>query len=411
MNPAALRILCGLALGLVSGSLAAHYGAAPRLLIGIAPVGQLWLDALTMTVVPLVFSLLVTGIIGAAQDARQNKVALKALLWFGALLCGGCLVAATSTSLLLHVWPVAGAAADLRPPAGPAPAIGGTGDWLSGIIPTNPIKAAAETAMVPLVVFALFFGFAAARLEAELQKALHLFFRATAGTMLVIVQWVLLVAPIGVFALAFGLGARAGSGAVGVLAHYVATVVSACLLIALLCYLVILLVGRLSPARFARAALPAQVVAISTQSSLATLPAMIEAAPTLGVGQAAAGIVLPLAVSIFRAASAAANISVALYLTALYGLSPSVPMLVVAALVAAAVSLAAVGLPAQVSFFATIGPVCLALGVPVELLPLLLAVETIPDLFRTVGNVTADLLVMRLAGRAGSTPPGEDGGD
>jgi len=210
-----------------------------------------------------------------------------------------------------------------------------------------------------------------------------------------------------VFALAFALGARAGAGAAGVLAQYIVIVASACLLIALLAYVVVALAGRMSPARFARAALPAQVVALSTQSSLATLPAMIEAAPALSVARTAAGIILPLAVSIFRAASAAANIAVALYLAAVYGITPGIGIVMLGALVAAVVSLAAVGLPAQVSFFATIGPVCLALGVPVELLPLLLAVETIPDLFRTVGNVTADLAVTRLAGRGA----GDDGGD
>lgn len=398
MNPAALRILCGLALGLVGGSLIGGRPAAAPILAVTGPIGRLWLDALTMTVVPLVFSLLVTGILGAAHDARQNRVALRAMLWFAVLLAGGCLVAAASTTFLLHLWPVGDAAASLRPPAGAAPTVGGASDWLRGIIPTNPIKAAAETAMVPLVVFALFFGFAAARVEAELQRALQLFFRATAETMLVIVQWVLLVAPLGVFALAFGLGARTGADSVGVLVQYIVIVASACLLIAVLAYVVVLVFGRLSPARFAKAALPAQVVAFSTQSSLATLPAMVEAAPALGVDRPPAGIILPLAVSIFRAASAAANIAVALYLAALYGNDPSIGMLVIGALVAAAVSLAAVGLPAQVSFFATIGPVCLALGVPVELLPLLLAVETIPDLFRTVGNVTADMAVMRLAG-------------
>jgi len=407
VNRSALRILIGLILGIVGGSLVAGGRfEAPSLAVAV-PVGRLWLDALTMTVVPLVFSLLVTGILGAAQDARQNRVALRALLWFAALLAGGCLIAAGSTTLLLRLWPVGDAAAHLRPPTGAAPAIAATADWLSGIIPTNPIKAAAETAMVPLVVFALFFGFAAARIEGEPRRALQLVFRATADTMLVIVQWVLLVAPIGVFALAFGLGARAGAGAAGVLAQYIVIVASACLLIALLAYVVVALAGRMSPARFARAALPAQVVALSTQSSLATLPAMIEAAPALSVARTAAGIILPLAVSIFRAASAAANIAVALYLAAVYGIAPGIGMVMLGALVAAVVSLAAVGLPAQVSFFATIGPVCLALGVPVELLPLLLAVETIPDLFRTVGNVTADLAVTRLAGRGA----GDDGGD
>lgn len=411
MNRAALRILVGLVLGLLAGTLIAGRAGAGPVLAVTAPIGRLWLDALTMTVVPLVFSLLVTGILGAAQGARGNRVALRALLWFAALLVGACLAAAASTSVLLHLWPVGQAATALRAPGGVAPVIGGATDWIAGIIPANPIKAAADTAMVPIVVFALFFGFAATRVEADLQRALHVFFRATAATMLVIVQWVLLVAPLGVFALALGLGVRAGAGAVGVLAHYVALVAAACLLIAVLAYVVASIGGRLSPLRFARAALPAQLVALGTQSSLATLPAMVKALPALGVDGDAAGIVLPLAVSIFRAASAAANIAVALYLAALYGLAPGFAMVALGALVAAAVSLAAVGLPAQVSFFATIGPVCLALGVPVELLPVLLAVETIPDLFRTVGNVTADMAVLRLAGAPRSAGAGQHGGD
>lgn len=397
MNRAMLAILCGLALGLAGGALVAgHVVAAPMLAV-LGPLGQLWLDALTMTVVPLVFSLLITGILGATIEARRDAVALRAVLWFAALLIGACLLAAVSTTTLLHLWPVAEAAATL-PAASSTPVPEGTSNWLSGIIPTNPLKAAAETAMVPLVVFALFFGFAAARIAPDLQAVLQSFFRATAETMLVIVRWVLFAAPIGVFALSFGLSARLGAGAVGVLAQYIVVVASACLLITVACYVIALLFGRLSPARFARSALPAQMVALSTQSSLATLPAMIDAAPSLGVGRASAGIVLPLAVSIFRAASAAANVAVALYLAAVHGVAPGVGAIILAALVAAAVSLAAVGLPAQISFFATIGPVCLALGVPVELLPVLLAVETIPDLFRTVGNVTADLVVARLAG-------------
>jgi len=409
MNRRTLLILAGLVLGLAVGAMIAGRPAAGPVLAVAGPVGRLWLDALTMTVVPLVFALLVTGIIGAAAEARGNRVALRALGWFAVLLVGAALVAAVWTSLVLRLWPVPAAAATLHPPAGPPPAIGGGGDWVSGIIPTNPLKAASETAMVPLVVFALFFGFAATRLTDELRAPLQLFFRATAQVMLVIVQWVLWAAPAGVFALALGLGARAGVGAAGVLAHYVLVVAGACLAVALLAYPLVLVAGRLSPLRFARAALPAQVVALSTQSSLATLPAMVEAAPRLGVAAAPAGVVLPLAVSIFRAASTAANVAVTLYLAHVAGFAPGVGQLTVAALVAAPVSLAAVGLPAQVSFFATIGPVCLAIGVPVDLLPLLLAVETIPDLFRTVGNVTCDLAVLRLAG--GSGRAGDDGGD
>lgn len=80
------------------------------------------------------------------------------------------------------------------------------------------------------------------------------------------------------------------------------------------------------------------------------------------------------------------------------------------AMVAATVSVAAIGLPAQVSFFAVIAPVCLAMNVPVTLLPLLPAIETVPDIFRTLGNVTADLAVLRIVGARGSdaTPPRGD---
>ncbi|TVV72070.1 dicarboxylate/amino acid:cation symporter, partial [Sphingomonas solaris] len=188
------------------------------------------------------------------------------------------------------------------------------------------------------------------------------------------------------------------------LAHYVAIVAIACLSAAVLAAVAAIVFGRLSPLAFARAALPAQIVAVSTQSSLASLPAMVEAAPALGVTQGSAGVVLPLAVSLFRAASAAANMGVAVYLAGLHGIPLTPATLVLGVLTGAAVSLAAVGLPAQVSFFATIAPVCLAMGVPIGLLPVLLAVETIPDIFRTFGNVTADLAVTRLAGR-GAPPP------
>jgi proton glutamate symport protein len=393
--------LGALIIGLVSGALLARADipALPSLLSVIDPVGRLWLDALTMTIVPLVFGLLVTGIATAAASAAGNGVATRALLWFALLLLGACLLAAAATSLAIQLYPVPAQAMTLHA-AGPPPPLAAPGDWLAGFIPTNPIKAAADTAMVPLVVFALFFGFAVSRIELDLRAAILTVVRAVVETMLVIVRWVLLLAPIGVAALAFGVGARVGLSAAGALVHYVLIAAGACLLATMLAYAAAVLAGRISPIGFARAVLPAQIVALSTQSSLASLPAMISAAPALRVSENSAGIVLPLAVSLFRAASAAANVAVAVYLGHLHVVPLGVGTVLLGALVAVPISLAAVGLPAQVSFFATIGPVCLAMGVPLTLLPLLLAVETIPDIFRTLGNVTADLAVLRIAGRS-----------
>ena len=399
MTGLSARILAGLILGLVAGAVLAGTAAGEMMLSVAQPVGKLWLDALTMTVVPLVFSLLVTGIVSAAGSASGGRTARRALAWFAVLLVGVCLLSALLTTLALGWWPVSAEAASLRGASGEAPVISSGADWLGNIIPANPLKAAADTAIVPLVIFAMLFGFAASRIEPELRAAIQTFFRAVVQTMLVIVHWVLWLAPIGVFALALAVGARSGAGAAGTLLHYVVLVVGACLVTALLAYGVAAVFGRMPPQAFARAALPAQIVAVSTQSSLASLPAMIEAAGPLGVGKQEAGIVLPLAVSIFRAASAAANVTVAVYLAHLHGVALDGWTLVFGALVAAAVSVAAVGLPAQISFFAIIGPVCLAMGVPVDLLPLLLAIETVPDIFRTLGNVTADLAVTRLVGR------------
>lgn len=398
-----MRILASLVLGLTAGAAlaAAQPHLAERAVALAQPVGKLWLDALTMTVTPLAFGLVVTGIAGSAAGGAARR----AFAWFAALLVGACVTSVFVSSALLQVWPVSAALAS--PLAGAAPEVAAPGDWLSGLIPTNPIKAAAETAVAPLVVFALLFGFAARRIAEPLRVSLTTVLAAIVETMLVIVRWVLQLGPLGVGALALVVGVQFGAGAFKALLHYVLLVSSACLTITLLAYPVAAIFGRTSLPRFARACLAPQVVAFSTQSSLASMPAMFEASPALGVREAAAGVVLPLAVSVFRAASAAANVAVAIYLAHLHGVTLGPGALVVLVFVAAVVSLAAVGLPAQVSFFATIAPVCLAVGVPIVMLPLLLAVESIPDLFRTLGNVTCDLAVTRIVGR---DDPGRAGG-
>ncbi|MDX3910495.1 MAG: cation:dicarboxylase symporter family transporter [Sphingobium sp.] len=387
-------LVVGLGAGMVMSIM--HLPGQRQVLAVAQPIGQLWLDALTMTVVPLVFGLLVTGIASAATTASSSNVAVRSVLWFAVLLTAACILSALSTNTLLALWPVSDKAS-LATSGTSMPELAPAAEWFRGIIPTNPIKAAAETAMVPLVLFAVLFGLATARIEPALGATIVTFFQAVVQAMLVIVGWVLWIAPVGILALAYAAAARMGVSAAGTLLQYIVTVIAACLITTIMAYAAAVMAGRMSLARFARAAAPAQTVAISTQSSLASLPVMIDAAAGLGIGKASAGVVLPLAVSIFRAASAAANVAVAIYLAHLHGVSLSLPVLAIGTLIAVPVSLAAVGLPAQVSFFATIGPVCLAMGVPIEALPLLLAVETVPDLFRTLGNVTADLAVARLA--------------
>ncbi len=124
----------------------------------------------------------------------------------------------------------------------------------------------------------------------------------------------------------------------------------------------------------------------------------------LGIADRVTGLVLPLAVALFRMTGPAANLGVALFLLRIYDVHPSAAQYVGAIFVAVATSLASVSLPGQVSFFASIAPICLTLGLPVDLLPILIAVEVIPDIFRTIGNVTGDMAITAILGRGERSP-------
>jgi Na+/H+-dicarboxylate symporter len=395
-----VRILIGLVLGLAAGIALglARPSWGPGLLAVVQPVGQIWLRALQMTIVPLVFALLVTGIASVAGRAATGGVPARAILVFAAGLIGSALLSAFVTTLLLDIAPPSpAAAAALRAGAGgDLPPMPPLSEWLVTFVPDNPVAAAAQTQMVGLVIFALVFGLAVARLAEAPRLRLVELFDAIVQAMLMIVHWVLLAGPVGVFVLAIGVGAGAGVAAAGALVHYVAIVISVMLVLLAATYAAAVAFGRIAPARFARGVLAAQVVGVSTQSSIATLPAMLAATDAIGVRPAVRDTVLPMAVSLFRITSPCANLSVVIYLAWLYGVPLGAGSLVLGALVAALVSLAAVGLPGQVSFFTTIGPICLALGVPMAVLPLLLAVESLPDIFRTIGNVTGDLAATRI---------------
>lgn len=391
------RILLALVVGLALGIAAAAVGG-PWVEPSIAaaePIGKLWLNALQMTIIPLVVSLLITGIAAGAEAARSSRLAARAILLFILLLSLSSIIAAVLTPLFLSLWPLPPAAGDaLRTalqssePVGDMP---GFSEFLLAIVPTNPLAAAVENAVLPLIIFTATFAFALTRLPAEPRERLTGFFRAVAEVMLVMVGWMLWLAPIGVLALAYVVGARAGGAAFGALLHYVVIVSAVGAVITLLCYPVGMFGGRFGLGRFARAVAPSQAVAISTQSSLASLPAMLRGAENLRIPVASAGVVLPLAVAIFRITGPAMNLAVALYIAHWFGMELG-PLQIAAGVAAAAITtIGAVGLPGQITFITSIAPICFAMGVPIAPLALLIAVETIPDIIRTLGNVTMDV--------------------
>jgi Na+/H+-dicarboxylate symporter len=401
------RVILGLIAGLGLGALiaAAHAPALDELVPIAEPVGVLWLNALRMTVVPLVVALLITGVASAAETAVTGRLAARTLVYFLIFLTAAALLSAILIPIVLALWPVqpeaaAAVRAGLSHAATAVPAPLPLSEWFTHIVPTNPFAAAAEGAMLSLVVFALLFGFAASRVDMVLRAPLLGFFQAVVETMLVLIGWILWIAPLGVFALALGVGFRSGIGAAGALGYYLVLMCSLSITVTIALYPIAMIFGRVSPARFARAAAPAQVVAVSTQSSLASLPAMLTGAQIeLGAPQRVAGIVLPLAVSLFRVTSPPVNLAIVLFVAHVYGVHLDLAQMAAGVAVAVVTSLGVVSLPSQITFFTTTVPISFAMGVPTELLSLLIAIEVIPDIFRTVGNVTGDLAVTAIAAR------------
>ena len=219
--------LAALIAGLGAGLVLARSPALESILAVSAPIGALWLRALQVTIVPLVAGLLVIGISQMAQAARAGATARRMLGWVFAVLLLSGVSSVLVTPALLAWFPPPSAAAGVLSAAGAAQEVPGLGAFIESLIAPNIVAAAAETAMLPLTLFLAAFALAVARLPRGQGELLIGFFRALANTMLLIIGWVLWVAPVGVFALALGVGAASGGAAFATLGHYIVIVVAA----------------------------------------------------------------------------------------------------------------------------------------------------------------------------------------
>lgn len=403
---APVKVLLGLIFGAVVGLSLSSWDQAFALQVAqwAKPVGRLWLNALQMTVVPLVTALVIMGVNNASNAASSGRAARNAIIVFGVLLVAAASFAAVATPALLSLIPN-----DQQTLETFRSALGGHAtnavaatptQWIATVIPSNALAAAASSAMLPLVVFALFFGFALSRQEAERRERLLGLISIIADTMITIIRWVLWAAPLGVFALVLVVCAEVGISVLGVFGWYILVMCTVYILVTLLLYVVAALAARQNLRRFARALLPVQLIAGSTQSSLASLPSMIDSARTrLGYPAALTALMLPMAVSLFRVTSPAQYIAVASFIAWLYGIDLGFSQYAVAVLLAAAISMGSTGLPGQANFLTNNLPVTQSLGLPVEPLGVLLAMDTIPDVFCTVGNVTGHMTATAVIAR------------
>jgi len=413
-------VLLSLVLGLGIGAMAAKLGDGIRepALQAAGLIGGLWLNALKMTVIPLVVALLVVGVARGAEAARAGRIAGRSVMWIVIVCTGSAVFGMAMIQLLTNLFPLPQAAAQALQ-AGLAgldqqatAQMPGIADFFRGIIPENVIAAASNGDVLPLVVFTLLFALAATRIGQQGRRSLVGLFEAISETLLVIIGWVLWIAPLGVFALSFSVGASAGGAAFAGVLHYIVLVSAIGVAVTLAGYPIAILAGGIGLGTFTRSMIAPQSVAISTRSSLASLPAMLAASRLMGIRDQVADVTLPLAVALFRATGPAMNVAVAYYVAHWLGYEPSLGQVIAATAVAAVMSYAAISLPGEISFISSIAPIAMALGVPIAPLALLVAVEMIPDIVRTLGNVTLDVAVTAAVDRStGGTQSAENKGE
>ncbi|MEO6879048.1 MAG: cation:dicarboxylase symporter family transporter [Gemmatimonadaceae bacterium] len=408
------RVVLSLIAGLIVGSVigASHNEAALRVASWLAPLGQLWINAIRMTVVPLVVSLLFVSLATRPEGDGVGRLTAATVATFVALLIFAAVVAVLLGPPLISDMKLgAGAAAALRSTAtagaagtiAQVTALPGFGAWLTSLVPANVVKSAADGAMMPLIVFTLLMALAARQIAPGLRQALADFFAAIAAAMTRIVDWIIGVAPIGIFALVVGAASRVGVSLAGAMVYYVAAISAALVLFALLLYPLASMIGGIPLGWFTRAAVAPQAVALSTSSSLASLPALIEAGTALGLPAPVTGFVLPLSVSTFKVATPISWMIGTLFLAKLYGVTLGTGSLVTLAITAVALSMTIPGVPQGAQLL--LAPLLVSYGIPPEGIALLIAADTIPDLVGTMTNVTGDLVVAAIVGREGVAAP------
>ena len=383
--------MAGFALGLV----------APASIAGVlAPIGTLFINLIRVTVFPLVVSMLVASIGAIASSRALGRAGGRAIAMALVLLtvaAAGSAIVATPVLARVHIDRAAAQALQPAAPVASPARPGGATDsrvsqWIVDLVPSNVVRAVAEDAMLPVIVVSVLFALALAGVRDERRLPVLHVIEGVSEAMQRLVAGILELAPVGVFALAAPLAARLGSAAVGAVAAYIVLVVSLTIAASLLLlYPLGIVGGRMRPAAFASLCAPSQAVAFSSRSSLAALPAMLETAEQSGAPPVVAGFILPLAASVFRFGAAVAQTVGVLFLARLYGIDLSPAQLASVVVAVIFTTFAVPGIPGG-SILAMV-PVLHAADVPIDGIGILLAVDAIPDMFRTTANVTGTLAV------------------
>lgn len=416
--PLHTKILLGLLVGAVAGVLANHlWRDSPRLLWVVdnlaQPVGQVFLRMLFMVVVPLVFTSLALGVAALGDVSRIGRIAGKTIGFFllttalavvlGLTLAnlirpGDALDPGVRTQLLAQYTAQAGEKIQLA-------SEGGFGvSTFVNIVPRNPLDAAVSGDMLGLIFFTLIFGLALTRIPAAAAAPVLRVLEGVSQAVMVIIGFAMKLAPIGVAGLIFAVTARFGFEVLQSLGLYVVMVL---LGLGLHLFGVLPLLAKtlagIGPGRFLGRARALMVTAFSTSSSNATLPTTIRTAEEgFGVPREVAGFVLPLGATMNMNGTALFEGMTVLFLAQVFGVALSLPQQLVVVVMSVITAVGVAGVPG--GSIPLLVMVLNLVGVPGEGIALILGVDRILDMSRTVPNVMGDLLTSLVVAKSEGLP-------
>ncbi len=375
---------------------------------GIEPVGAAFVNLLKMVVIPLVAGVLFVGVAALGDLKRLGQIGAITLLFFAATSAIGVLLGMGVMQLMLPLADEAAAQA-ITGAAPEARSIPGPLEFLLSLIPDNPFRAAVEGALLPLIVFTVLFGAATGALPEKERNQLLSLGNAVTAALIKLVHWILWLAPVGVFALAAPVTARAGWAMLTSLGAFILAVLVGLLLFVSVIYLpAVRWLGGMPVGTFLKAIVNPLLIAASTSSTAATVPAMLEAADEeLRLSRSTSSFVIPLGAGIGRMGTALFQGAGVVFLAWLYGVPLPAASIGGAVMATFMVSFTVAGIPA--GGVVSLAPALDTVGVPLDGLGVILGVDRMPDMARTATNVAgilaAAVVVDRVLGGAHAAAP------
>jgi len=398
--------------GLAAGENGALFGVTFYSVFGF--LGTLFLNALKMLIVPLIASSIIVGIAGIGSSGALGRLGGKTLLYYVSTsllaILVGLAVVNTITPGIDELGPVKdriGFSADVSSFESKVEGKG-AGDVVQvflRMVPTNIVSAAANGQMLGLIFFSLLFGYFMTKIQEDYAEAQFNFWQGVYETMMRITDWVMLFAPIGVFALVAKVVASTGFDAFKPLAWFFLSVVVALgIHFFLTLPLLLRFIGRVNPVRHYQAMVPALLTSFSTASSSATLPITMECVEkNAGVSNRTSSFVLPLGATVNMDGTALYECVAAMFIAQAYGIELTFATQFTIVLVALLTSIGVAGIPA--ASLVAISIILATIGLPVEGIGLILAVDRILDMMRTSTNVFSDscgaVIIGKLQGEQG----------